>query len=163
MRSHWPTRFGRVAPWWRPRALRSRRADRHADPIQQETAAHLPVHPRGKTRLKQVLVGGGGLEIFPDLNAFQPSQSRSIWTGSCGSAPAEWRPYNETSTTRRLGPCISFVNLVSPDMTAHTFDLAQSGLGMGLTGPVEIHPHRGIQTADAHLPLCERCGNVPRR
>jgi predicted dehydrogenase len=92
-------------------------------------------------RLNQLLVGWGGQRIFPELQRL-PAQlvpeylDWDMWVG-----PAEWRPYNaELYRMDGWRQCISYGNMVGPDMTAHTFDVAQWALGMDHTGPVEIHP-----------------------
>jgi predicted dehydrogenase len=60
--------------------------------------------------------------------------------------PAEWRPYNSSLCLKHAwNGCISFGGGQITDWGAHFYDVAQWGLGMSLSGPVEIHPADGQQ------------------
>jgi predicted dehydrogenase len=97
--------------------------------------------------LKHVTVGVGGPAANPPLAA-QPVPDYLDWEMWLG--PAQWRPYNE-----ELSPHISqdvfphwrnnsrFGGGGMTDWGAHHFDIAQWGMGMDKSGPVEIIPPDG--------------------
>ncbi len=97
--------------------------------------------------LKHVTVGVGGPAGNPPLPA-QPLPDYLDWNTWLG--PAQWRPYNE-----ELSPHISkdhfphwrnnsrFGGGGMTDWGAHHFDIAQWGMGMDESGPVEIIPPDG--------------------
>ena len=92
----------------------------------------------GKLGLKQIYVGGGGLQIST-INRLpaQPVPEHLDWDLWVG--PGEWRPYHEDIYDGwRLSA--SYGGFIAQDLTAHSLDVAQSALGTSLTGPVEIHP-----------------------
>jgi predicted dehydrogenase len=95
----------------------------------------------GKLPYNRILVGWGGQRIFPGLQRLpaQPVPEYLDWDLWVG--PGEWRPYH-ADLYHKDGwrQCISYGNMVGPDMTAHTFDVAQWALGMDHTGPVEVFP-----------------------
>ena len=94
----------------------------------------------GKLKLKQILCGGGKPRVSTLFRApAQPVPEYLDWDLFVG--PAEWRPYHE-GIYDKFGwrSCVNFGSYSGPDLTAHTFDVAQSALGMDLTGPVEVHP-----------------------
>jgi len=97
--------------------------------------------------IQHVTVGVGGPPEDKRLPA-QPIPDYLDWDMWVG--PAMWRPYNED-----LSPNISFDGFPNwryhsyyggggmTDWGAHHFDIAQWGLGMDGTGPVEIYPPDG--------------------
>jgi len=94
----------------------------------------------GKLKLNQILVGGGGHKVSTIIRLpAQPVPEYLDWDLYVG--PGEWRPYHEGIYDKSgWRQCINFGSFIGPDVTAHTFDVAQSALGTDLTGPVEIHP-----------------------
>jgi len=95
----------------------------------------------GNLPCNRILVGWGGQRIFPKLQRLpaQPVPEYLDWDLWVG--PGEWRPYHADLYERDgWRQCISYGNMVGPDMTAHTFDVAQWALGMDHTGPVEVQP-----------------------
>jgi len=97
--------------------------------------------------IQHVTVGVGGPPEDKPLEA-QPVPDYLDWDMWVG--PAMWRPYNND-----LAPHISFDGFPNwryhsyyggggmTDWGAHHFDIAQWGLGMDGTGPVEIYPPDG--------------------
>ena len=97
--------------------------------------------------LKHVTVGVGGPAANPPLPA-QPVPDYLDWEMWLG--PAQWRPYHE-----ELSPHLSkdvfphwrnnsrFGGGGMTDWGAHHFDIAQWGMGMDESGPVEIIPPDG--------------------
>jgi predicted dehydrogenase len=97
--------------------------------------------------LKHVTVGVGGPAANPPLAA-QPVPDYLDWDMWLG--PAQWRPYNE-----ELSPHLSWDGFPHwrnncrfggggmTDWGAHHFDIAQWGMGMDESGPVEIIPPDG--------------------
>jgi predicted dehydrogenase len=97
--------------------------------------------------LKHVTVGVGGPAANPPLAA-QPVPDYLDWDMWLG--PAQWRPYNE-----ELSPHLSWDGFPHwrnnsrfggggmTDWGAHHFDIAQWGMGMDESGPVEIIPPNG--------------------
>ncbi len=97
--------------------------------------------------IKHVTVGVGGPPDDKPLEA-QPVPEYLDWDRWVG--PAMWRPYNS-----ELSPHLSWDGFPHwryhsyyggggmTDWGAHHFDIAQWGLGMDGTGPVEIHPPDG--------------------
>jgi len=95
-------------------------------------------------KVKRVLVGVGGPSRPCDLPAepLEPGLDWDRWLG-----PAPWRPYNSVLSPR--GVHNHFPNWRAyreysgggmTDWGAHHFDIAQWGLGMDHSGPVEIIP-----------------------
>ena len=97
--------------------------------------------------LKHVTVGVGGPAANPPLKA-QPVPDYLDWDMWLG--PAQWRPYHE-----ELSPHLSWDGFPHwrnnsrfggggmTDWGAHHFDIAQWGMGMDESGPVEIIPPDG--------------------
>ena len=95
-------------------------------------------------KIKQVIVDVGGPSMWCDLpeEAMEPGLNWDFWLG-----PAPQRPYNSVLSPR--GVHTHFPNWRSyreysggamTDWGAHHFDIAQWGLGMDESGPVEIIP-----------------------
>jgi predicted dehydrogenase len=95
-------------------------------------------------KVKQVIVGVGGPSKWCDLpeETMEPGLDWNFWLG-----PAPVRPYNSVLSPR--GVHTHFPNWRSyreysggamTDWGAHHFDIAQWGLGMDDSGPVEIIP-----------------------
>jgi predicted dehydrogenase len=95
-------------------------------------------------KVKQVIVGVGGPSKWCDLpeETMEPGLDWNFWLG-----PAPVRPYNSVLSPR--GVHTHFPNWrnyreysggMMTDWGAHHFDIAQWGLGMDDSGPVEIIP-----------------------
>lgn len=91
--------------------------------------------------VKEVVVGVGGGPTFRDRHL--PTEpvpnglDYDFWLG-----PAPWRPYNPDY----VGGWMAYRDFSGGEMTnwgAHHFDIAQWGLGMDNSGPVEIVPPNG--------------------
>ena len=91
-------------------------------------------------KITEVHVGCGG----PSNDCYLPAQpvpeglDWDMWLG-----PAPWRPYNEELHPFYWRPYRPFSGGSMTDIGAHMFDIAQWGLGMDHTGPVEIIPPDG--------------------
>jgi predicted dehydrogenase len=97
--------------------------------------------------VRVAILGSSGFPMYPipcDLAA-EPTPDYLNWDRWLG--PVQWRPYNH-----RLAPPIDtggwphwrdyegFAGGLMTDWGAHHFDIAQWGLGMDNSGPVEINP-----------------------
>ena len=91
--------------------------------------------------VKEVLVGVGGPVSVRDCRL--PSQPVPDWLDyDLWLGPAPWRPYNADYVNGWMG----FRDFSGGEMTnwgAHHFDIAQWGLGMDDSGPIEITPPDG--------------------
>jgi predicted dehydrogenase len=97
-------------------------------------------------RVVEVKVGIGGPGQWCDLpgEADEPGLDWNLWLG-----PAPQRPYNSILSPRgvhdhfpRWRNYREYGGGMVTDWGAHHFDIAQWGLGMDASGPVEIHPAR---------------------
>ncbi len=91
--------------------------------------------------VKEVVVGVGGSAGTYDCRL--PAQPVPDWLDyDMWLGPAPWRPYNEAY----VGGWMGFRDFSGGEMTnwgAHHFDIAQWGLGMDESGPIEILPPDG--------------------
>jgi len=96
----------------------------------------------GKVSRVEVAIGGPGVPCNLPEEAAEPGLDWNLWLG-----PAPERPYNSTLSPR--GVHTHFPNWrafreygggMVTDWGAHHFDIAQWGLGMDESGPVEIFP-----------------------
>ena len=98
----------------------------------------------GKVHTVHVNVGGPPRDCYLPGEPTPPSMNWDLWLG-----PAPWRPYSsklQPLHTDNWGPWRPYRDYGGSSMTdigAHHFDIAQWGLGMDHTGPVEIHPPDG--------------------
>ncbi len=91
--------------------------------------------------VKEVLVGVGGPVAYRDCRL--PAQPVPDWLDyDMWLGPPPWRPYNADM----VGGWMAYRDFSGGEMTnwgAHHFDIAQWGLGMDNSGPVEIAPPNG--------------------
>ena len=91
--------------------------------------------------IREVIVGVGGPVTYKTCDL--PEQPVPEWLDyDMWLGPAPWRPYNESY----VGGWMGFRDFSGGEMTnwgAHHFDIAQWGLGMDESGPVEIIPPNG--------------------
>lgn len=91
--------------------------------------------------LKEAIVGVGGPVAYRDCRL--PAQPVPEWLDyNMWLGPAPWRPYN----AEMVGGWMAYRDFSGGEMTnwgAHHFDIAQWGLGMDDSGPVEIVPPDG--------------------
>ena len=91
--------------------------------------------------VKEVVVGVGGPPAFRECTL--PAQPTPDWLDyDFWVGPTPWRPYN----AGYVGGWMAYRDLSGGEMTnwgAHHFDIAQWGLGMDNSGPVEIIPPDG--------------------
>ena len=91
--------------------------------------------------LKQVNVGVGGpsSDRYFKPEPVPPGVDWDRWLG-----PSPWHPYNSTRISGNYGGGWRLVRDTSggmmTDWGAHHFDIAQWGMGMDNSGPVEVHP-----------------------
>jgi len=92
----------------------------------------------GQVRHVTVNVGGpsGPCYLPPE-----PTPSYIDWNMWIGPAP--WRPFSSKIHSRHWRPYRDYAGGGMTDWGAHHFDIAQWGLGMDHSGPVEIHPPDG--------------------
>jgi predicted dehydrogenase len=91
--------------------------------------------------LKEVVVAVGGPVTYKDCHL--PAQPVPDWLDyDLWLGPAPWRPYNDAY----VGGWMAYRDFSGGEMTnwgAHHFDIAQWGIGMDNSGPVEIIPPDG--------------------
>ena len=96
----------------------------------------------GRVRSVHVAVGGTSFEADLPEEPIPYGLDWDMWTG-----PAPLRPYNSVRASGDYGGGWRFVRDYSGGMMcdwgAHHFDIAQWGLGMDTSGPVEIFPPEG--------------------
>jgi len=96
----------------------------------------------GKVVSVNVNVGGPSTERHYPEQPVPPGMDWDMWLG-----PAPWAPYNEERCSGNYGGGWRMVRDYSggmmTDWGAHHFDIAQWGLGMDESGPVEITPPDG--------------------
>ena len=98
----------------------------------------------GKVHTVHVNVGGPPTDCYLPGEPTPESIDWDLWLG-----PAPWRPYSSRLQPLHLdnwGPWRPYRDFGGSSMTdigAHHFDIAQWGLGMDDSGPVEIHPPDG--------------------
>ena len=90
--------------------------------------------------VKQVTVNVGG-PAGPCTLKPEPTPAHVDWDMWIGPAP--WRPFSKGLHSRRWRPYRDFAGGGMTDWGAHHFDIAQWGLGMDNSGPVEVHPPDG--------------------
>ena len=90
--------------------------------------------------IKSVTVGVGGPSKPYDLAA-EPAPDYLDWDMWLGPAP--WRPFNKALHPAKWRAFKEFSGGSMTDWGAHHFDIAQWGLGMDHSGPVEIIPPDG--------------------
>jgi predicted dehydrogenase len=103
----------------------------------------------GKISNVQVGVGGPGKPCDLPAEPAEPGLDWNLWLG-----PAPMRPYNSILSPRgvhdhfpRWREYREYGGGMVTDWGAHHFDIAQWGLGMDASGPVEITPPADWQTA----------------
>ena len=100
----------------------------------------------GDVHTVHVNCGGPPRECRLPAEPTPPSMEWDLWLG-----PAPWRPYNTKIQPISLEPWCpwkiyrDYGGSGMTDMGAHHFDIAQWGLGMDHSGPVEVHPRDGGQ------------------
>ena len=96
----------------------------------------------GKVQCVNVGVGGPSSERYYPEQPVPPGFDWDMWQG-----PAPWHPYNAERCSGNYGGGWRLVRDYSggmmTDWGAHHFDIAQWGLGMDASGPVEVHPPDG--------------------
>ena len=98
----------------------------------------------GKVHTMHVNVGGPSVECYLPAEPTPKSMEWDLWLG-----PAPWRPYHSALQPLHLenyGPWRRYRDYGGGSMTdigSHHFDIAQWGLGMDGTGPVEVCPPDG--------------------
>jgi len=96
----------------------------------------------GEIKHVGVSVGGPSAERYYPEEPIPEGFDWEFWLG-----PAPWAPHNSTRCSGDYGGGWRMVRDYSggmmTDWGAHHFDIAQWGLGMDHTGPVEIHPPDG--------------------
>jgi predicted dehydrogenase len=96
----------------------------------------------GEIKHVGVSVGGPSTERYFPEEPIPEGFDWEFWLG-----PAPWAPHNSTRCSGDYGGGWRMVRDYSggmmTDWGAHHFDIAQWGLGMDHTGPVEIHPPDG--------------------
>ena len=96
----------------------------------------------GEIKHVGVSVGGPSTERYFPEEPIPDGFDWEFWLG-----PAQWAPHNSTRCSGDYGGGWRMVRDYSggmmTDWGAHHFDIAQWGLGMDHTGPVEIHPPDG--------------------
>ncbi len=98
----------------------------------------------GKVHTVHVNCGGPPQDCYLPAEPTPKSMEWDLWLG-----PAPWRPYNsklQPLNTDNYGPWRPYRDYGGSGMTdigAHHFDIAQWGLGMDASGPVEVHPPDG--------------------
>ncbi len=90
--------------------------------------------------VKHVTVAVGG-SSGPCYLPAQPTPSTIDWDLWLGPAP--WRPFSDKIHSRRWRSFRDYAGGGQTDWGAHHYDIAQWGLGMDRSGPVEIHPPDG--------------------
>ncbi len=94
----------------------------------------------GEVRTVHVSVGGPSREQYLPPQPVPPGLDWDFWLG-----PAPWRPYNEKLHPFKWRGHRDYSGGAMTDWGAHHFDIAQWGLGMDESGPVEVHPPDGKQ------------------
>jgi predicted dehydrogenase len=96
----------------------------------------------GQVKHVGVSVGGPSTERQYPEQPIPDGMDWDMWLG-----PAPWAPYNEERCSGNYGGgwrlCRDYSGGMMTDWGAHHFDIAQWGLGMDDSGPVEIHPPDG--------------------
>lgn len=99
-------------------------------------------------RVERVIVGVGGPSRWCDLpeEPLEPGLDWDLWLG-----PAPWRPYNSILSPRGVHDHFplwrryrEYSGGAMTDWGAHHFDIAQWGLGMDGSGPVEVIPPEAL-------------------
>jgi predicted dehydrogenase len=93
----------------------------------------------GKLQSVHVSVGGTSHEVYLPEEPVEPGLDWDLWQG-----PALWAPYNKERASGSYSGGWRLIRDYSGGMMcdwgAHHFDIAQWGLGMDHSGPVEIYP-----------------------
>jgi predicted dehydrogenase len=101
----------------------------------------------GDVKTVRVAIAGGGYPMYPVACNLLAERTPDYLDWDMWLGPNQWRPYNS-----RLAPPIDewgwphwrdyegFAGGLMSDWGAHHFDIAQWGLGMDDSGPVEINP-----------------------
>jgi predicted dehydrogenase len=92
----------------------------------------------GKVRTVHVGVGGPSGPCDLPEEPVKPGLDWNFWLG-----PAPWRPYNGKIHPVNWRSFMDYSGGGMTDWGAHHFDIAQWGLGMDASGPVEVHPPDG--------------------
>ena len=92
----------------------------------------------GKVERVTASVGGPSGECYLPGEPTPKYIDWNMWIG-----PAPWRPYSSRIHSRNWRPYRDYAGGGTTDWGAHHFDIAQWGLGMDASGPVEIHPPGG--------------------
>ena len=96
----------------------------------------------GKLQTVHVGIGGPSHEKYLPTEPIPPTLDWERWLG-----PTPWQPYNAERCNGRFGGGWRFIRDYSggmmKDWGAHHFDIAQWGMGMDHSGPIEVIPPDG--------------------
>jgi predicted dehydrogenase len=92
----------------------------------------------GKIQTVNVRVGGPSADCYLPEQPVPKGLDWNMWLG-----PAPWRPYNRGLHPYNWRWFRDYSGGNMTDWGAHHFDIAQWGLGMDHSGPVEVHPPDG--------------------
>lgn len=92
----------------------------------------------GKVQTVHVAVGGPSGECHLPAEPVPPGLDWDLWLG-----PAPWRPFNRLLHPANWRAYRDYSGGGMTDWGAHHFDIAQWGLGMDESGPVEVLPPDG--------------------
>jgi len=92
----------------------------------------------GKVMTVHVGVGGPSAETYYPADPVPDGLDWDFWLG-----PAPWRPFSKKLHPFNWRDCRDFSGGGMTDWGAHHFDIAQWGLGMDGSGPVEVNPPDG--------------------
>ena len=111
--------------------------------------------------LKEAIVGVGGPVTYRECRL--PAQPVPEWLDyDRWLGPAPWRPYNADM----VGGWMASRDFSGGEMTnwgAHHFDIAQWGLDMDKSGPVEIIPPDRNRARSGRAAWCRRCRRRAQR